>query len=497
MKLNRYGSKQLIYDDTLNETSSKKFEFLRQLTKNSLDRMLMQSDVRDIYHGIKSIRFHPMRKTMSTSDTLNGTGTFENMEIYENGLVSEFNLQLSENTESDRLSEILVKQLRKNHYKIGNTDLTTFPVAASRPSPLVNVTDFDECESEHDNDCSHNAQCYNLKGTYTCACRENYADASEVGSIYPGRKCTNDQIGCERCHFNGKCPTERGCECYRWYFGPACQFNLKIILYATCLLFVLLLIFLFVLFFCILMRRNRNDPRHKYQQHLIQGILAKPAASGSASEFQRSRSAHDNDADEVSSNTTISTTASQQQLRTRSGPKGQRGQQQQQQGQYEKRRNPVFYYQQKSGTNKSTKSTKSEKSVGKAGNNPNDSMTVMIPRAKFHSQSDLRKEVMVQQQMAKESKKRLVADRQSVTTSCYSSQIEAKLLSYLDHSGAPPERKKSDQRKVRSWNTVKFLLLTDLLVSRFRVRCIISRPGHWYRRDSRCRQRWESQLHRC
>lgn len=455
LRLNRYGAKQLIYDDTLSDPSSKKFEFLRQLTKDSLDRMLMQSDVRDIYHGIKAIQFHPIRKTHRNVDKLS---TFENMEIYENGLKSEFILQLSENTEAERLSDILLRQVRKNGYKIGNTDLTTFPVSVGiiNPSPLVNVTDFDECQSDQDNDCSKNALCYNLKGTYTCNCRENYADASDLPSVYPGRKCTNDKIGCATCHFNGRCVPEGGCECYRWYFGPACQFNLKVILYATLLAFLLLLVFLFLLFFCILLKRKHNDPRHKFQHQVIHGILTKPGAVSTATQAtayqqQQRRSVPEDERDEVSSDTTNSTTASQQQLRAvRAAPKGGPT------SQYEKRRNPVFYYQQPTAaTQKSNRSIKStqESSVvlRKPAASSQDQMQVMIPRAKFYSQSDAslrkEKESVVLAQQAKE-KRKIAQDKQSVTTSVYSSHMEAKLLSYLDASAAAPERKKSDPKKV-------------------------------------------------
>lgn len=433
----------MIYDDTLTDPSSKKFEFLRQLTKDSLDRMLMQSDVRDNYHGIKSIQFHPIRKANRNPEK--SSSTFENMEIYENGLMTEFTLQLSENTEAERLTDILLRQVRKNGYKIGNTDLTTFPVSLGliNPSPLLNVTDFDECQSTQHNDCSKNALCYNLKGTYTCSCKENYADASDMPSVYPGRKCTNDKIGCATCHYNGRCLPEGGCECYRWYLGPACQFNLKVILYGTLLAFILLLVFLFLLFFCILMKRKNNDPRRKFQQQMLHGILAKPTVSGA--NYPR-RTVPVEEQDEVSSDTTNSTTASQQQLRAvRAAPKGP--------SQYEKRRNPVFYYQQPTATRKSNRSVKSQTQesivVRKTSHDP---MQVMIPRAKFHSQTDLslkkEKESVILAQQAKE-KKKIAQDKQSVATSVYSSQIEAKLLSYLDASAAAPERKKSDQKKVK------------------------------------------------
>lgn len=454
LKLNRFGTKQLIYDDTLADPSSEKFAFIRQIASDSFDRMLMQSDVRDNYHGTKAIQFHPIRKPSRMLETNKETTMFQNMEIYENGLISEYTLQLSENTEADRLSDILLRQLRKYGYRVGNSELTTFPVSVGviNPSPLINITDYDECQSDQDNDCSKNALCYNLKGTYTCSCRENYADASDMPSLYPGRKCTNDKIGCGSCHYNGRCLPDGGCECYRWYLGPTCQFNLKVILYATLLAFILLLVFLFLLFFCILMKRKNRDPRQKFQQQMLHGILAKPTVS--ATNFNRHTVPID-DQDEVSSDTTNSTTASQQQLRAvRSAPKVP--------SQYEKRRNPVFYYQQQQPQQQPTAARKSNRSVKSqtqtqenipARKSGQDQMQVMIPRAKFHSQTDLslrkEKESVIIAQQAKE-KRKMAQDKQSVATSVYSSQIEAKLLSYLDASAAVPERKKSEQKKVSS-----------------------------------------------
>lgn len=38
-------------------------------------------------------------------------------------------------------------------------------------------------------DCSEHAECFNLRATYTCSCREGYADLS-VNPLYPGRVCS-------------------------------------------------------------------------------------------------------------------------------------------------------------------------------------------------------------------------------------------------------------------------------------------------------------------
>ncbi|XP_037955519.1 uncharacterized protein LOC119685338 [Teleopsis dalmanni] len=116
-------------------------------------------------------------------------------------------------------------------------------------------------------DCSSNARCFNLKGTYTCSCREGYSDLSE-NNIFPGRKCSPEIIGCNKCHYNGICvnstvttsagellknqhwiPDSMACECFIWYAGTTCQLNLKIVLISLSAIGAVL----FVLFlFCVL-----------------------------------------------------------------------------------------------------------------------------------------------------------------------------------------------------------------------------------------------------
>lgn len=90
--------------------------------------------------------------------------------------------------------------------------------------------DFDECLSTEYHDCSENSQCFNLRGTYTCSCKEGYADLSE-NSVYPGRVCSAEIIGCEKCHYHGTCFARDDnhviCECFQWYTGVNCHINLK------------------------------------------------------------------------------------------------------------------------------------------------------------------------------------------------------------------------------------------------------------------------------
>lgn len=92
-------------------------------------------------------------------------------------------------------------------------------------------SDFDECVSSQFHDCSEHSHCFNLRGTYTCSCKEGFADLSE-NPLFPGRACSAELVGCDKCHYHGTCYSrgeeqQQMCECFQWYSGENCQVNLK------------------------------------------------------------------------------------------------------------------------------------------------------------------------------------------------------------------------------------------------------------------------------
>ena len=202
--LSRHGKERLAYDESLSDHKSSNYSELETITHNGIDRMLMQSDLRDIYHSVKVIGFN---------SSANGN------------LIGKVYVQLSDNTDEKRLREIVKKYLRMYNFSLGGTDLFATPVQAE-----LDAYDFDECQTEIYQDCSENAHCFNLQGTYTCSCREGFADISD-NAIYPGRDCIPEQLGCETCHYHGTCFTKSDdqvlCECFQWYTGKSCQINLK------------------------------------------------------------------------------------------------------------------------------------------------------------------------------------------------------------------------------------------------------------------------------
>jgi hypothetical protein len=92
----------------------------------------------------------------------------------------------------------------------------TVDVAAST------VTDLDECISSNDNDCSSNATCINLPGSFTCQCLEGFEDVSSPGR--PGRSCivprpsvcASSNVECSSnaiCYDTDTRPEGYGCQC--------------------------------------------------------------------------------------------------------------------------------------------------------------------------------------------------------------------------------------------------------------------------------------------
>lgn len=104
------------------------------------------------------------------------------------------------------------------------------------------------------NDCSPNAECLNVRGSFTCRCRPGFRDKSPK-KHKPGRDCFGKYIlivlnmfiqeeqckirifffsemqGCPECNYKGHCRInahgEPFCECFRWFGGSKCHINLK------------------------------------------------------------------------------------------------------------------------------------------------------------------------------------------------------------------------------------------------------------------------------
>lgn len=96
-----------------------------QVVHDAIDRMVMQSDLRDIYHGVHVAGFSNITQAPPTNASaphraLNESTTAAPMR----GVETEFHLQLSENSKNEeQIMDVFRKYLRKNNFNLGGTNL--------------------------------------------------------------------------------------------------------------------------------------------------------------------------------------------------------------------------------------------------------------------------------------------------------------------------------------------------------------------------------------
>ncbi|XP_041674534.1 uncharacterized protein LOC108108683 isoform X3 [Drosophila eugracilis] len=217
MFLDRPCKPSFTYEMKVQAASSRNHTFkrnnkMKRILLEAANRIIMESDYRDIFHGVQ------IRNVFADkNDTL---------------LIT-FLLQLSENLDVDQLTSEFKNYFRRNNSRIG-----TGLFMSKNGLHLQSLRDFDECVDHNFNDCSINAHCLNLIGSYTCSCKTGYKDISD-NDLYPGRNCSDNINRCAKCNYNGKCISEsihKGqlaitvCKCHSWYGGTKCQVNKKIII---------------------------------------------------------------------------------------------------------------------------------------------------------------------------------------------------------------------------------------------------------------------------
>ncbi|XP_050541141.1 mucin-17 [Daktulosphaira vitifoliae] len=235
--LEKFKKEKLKYSSVLDNPSSSLYQQLIEATREGLNRMSMQSDLRDIYHGVVVGGFEP---------AVNG----------EKVAVS-YIIQLSENADDTKIWDATKKSLRTTNYSLGGTDV----FAARDQLQLLSAEDFDECSDSKFHDCSDNAKCFNLHGTYTCSCKDGFSDLSQ-NNQFPGRVCSSELIGCDLCNYHGTCylsdQDQTNCDCFHWYAGKHCQFNLRVLLLGLLAIGVMLLSLLVA---CLLMTCCKKNSR--------------------------------------------------------------------------------------------------------------------------------------------------------------------------------------------------------------------------------------------
>ncbi|XP_031622418.1 uncharacterized protein LOC116340210 isoform X2 [Contarinia nasturtii] len=462
LAVSQLQSQSLKYEDALRNPSSPKYSHLMQVVHDAIDRMVMQSELRDIYHGVHVAGFNNITRANSTQ-TGSSKMSAEPFAAPMRGVETEFHLQLSDNSKNEeQIMDVFKKYLQKNNYNLGGTNLFSSQSLIDQ----LRANDFDECMNAKYHDCSENAYCFNLRGTYTCSCKEGFVDMSE-NPLYPGRVCSAEMMGCDRCNYHGSCLEqidddnemhEMVCDCFQWYAGEKCQYNLKVLLVGLIalggVLFALLLI-------CIILTCWKHSRPNGRRRTVVPGIDILPhktlTVHGSKTGTLQDRRAMIEDTSSETSEDSLQLpyVAKKQQNAssknakkvinkpTSAPPKG------------------MAPAPPKGTNNTATMSTNID---------PNRSLTVMIPRAKYYSQQTTQAPPESQQQHHQHQDRRSVQTGVATatqgqatmftTTDSIGSTAEAKLLSYLD---ASPSTSKNFIKKKTSAHNSKSHLNDDSL----------------------------------
>lgn len=124
--LEKFRKESIKYSSQLENPSSNQYQQLTEATREGLNRMSMQSDLRDIYHGVIISGYEPAGK----SDKAVVSYIIQVYFIYIKKIVLYFikidkNLifKLSENAEDTKLWEAIKKSLRATNYSLGGTEV--------------------------------------------------------------------------------------------------------------------------------------------------------------------------------------------------------------------------------------------------------------------------------------------------------------------------------------------------------------------------------------
>lgn len=126
LAISQLQSQSLKYEDSLRNPSSPKYAHLVQVVHDAIDRMVMQSDLRDIYHGVHVAGFSNV--TIQTNGTMRAVSkkivNESSIMMPLKGIETEFHLQLSDNTKNEeQIMDIFKTYLQKNNFNLGGTNL--------------------------------------------------------------------------------------------------------------------------------------------------------------------------------------------------------------------------------------------------------------------------------------------------------------------------------------------------------------------------------------
>lgn len=119
LALLRNNDEILVYKSALKNPTSPKTNHLFEVVHDAIDRMVMQSDLRDIYHGVHVVGFSTINNSIPATTTALSKEADADV-----GIETEFYLQLSDNSHDEsQLVNVFQRYLQHHNYSLGGTNI--------------------------------------------------------------------------------------------------------------------------------------------------------------------------------------------------------------------------------------------------------------------------------------------------------------------------------------------------------------------------------------
>ncbi|XP_049272239.1 proteoglycan 4 isoform X2 [Rhipicephalus sanguineus] len=206
LKLDRLGDKKLVFNRNYRNPESEDYQLLEYEAKQALHSLFSKSSFSRLFVDATVNRF----QSAGSKVMMNATVQLEDNDITRVPSVKRV------------LQHEVVNMINRRNSNIGESRLYVDGLLNSG----LAVDDVNECNDVTLNDCSKNAICENVFGTFRCTCKAGYTDKYPDTKWKSGRTCT--ACAPDYCNNRGDCRIANGqreCSCRGKYIGSRCDID--------------------------------------------------------------------------------------------------------------------------------------------------------------------------------------------------------------------------------------------------------------------------------
>ncbi|KAL3198068.1 hypothetical protein MRX96_044520 [Rhipicephalus microplus] len=206
LKLDRLGDQKLVFNRNYRNPESEDYQLLEYEAKQALHSLFSKSSFSRLFVDATVNRF----QSAGSKIMMNATVQLEDNDITRVPSVKRV------------LQHEVVNMINRRNSNIGESRLYVDGLLNSG----LAVDDVNECNDVALNDCSKNAICENVFGTFRCTCKAGYTDKYPDTKWKSGRTCT--ACAPDYCNNRGDCRIANGqreCSCRGKYIGSRCDID--------------------------------------------------------------------------------------------------------------------------------------------------------------------------------------------------------------------------------------------------------------------------------